>query len=81
MFYLLLSSKIFKGQLNLILAADQLDTSIVTKPDSGSRSGSFNFVNWSGRKMQCDGDRRKCHLASVQLQGELQLTFSLLDFR
>ena len=75
------SSKNFKGQLNLILAADQLDTSIVTKPDIGSRSGSFNFVNWSGRKMQCDGDRRKCHLVSVQLQGELQLTFSLLDFR
>jgi hypothetical protein len=75
MFYLLLSSRIFKGQLNLILAADQLDTSIITKPDS------FNFVTWSGRKMQWGGDKRKCHLASVQLQGELQLTFSILDFR
>jgi len=89
MFYLLLSSKIFKGQLNLILAADQLDTSIVTKPDIGSRSGSFNFVNWSGRKMQCDGELeieesvillqfnfkvQKCNLAfSATIEGEFQL--------
>jgi hypothetical protein len=37
-----------QGQLNLILAANL----IVTKPDIGTMSVSFNFVTWSGRKMQ-----------------------------
>jgi len=34
-------------------------------------SDSFNLVIWSGTKIQWDGATRKCHLALVQLQGEL----------
>ena len=73
-----------EGQVTLMLAADWIDTSIITNSflfwqleHYWLPSDSFNLVIWSGTKIQWDGATRKCHLTLFQLQDELQLTFSL----